>query len=193
MDGAPVRTIGRPGAGPGEFGGLAYLGWRGDTLTASDPLSGRLQMFDAAGKFLSGISFPVRSEGSYPVRLLDDGSVLGQNVIAVANPRRTGRSVRVGRWDRKGKWLGDIVRVSRARSSMTIRNPEHPRAMMTLGQPFSDDPLLAFAPDGSGFEWCSARRAGMRAGSASCATLQTGGGCGSAPSRTSASASMRTR
>jgi hypothetical protein len=36
VDGAPIRTIGRDGAGPGEFRGVSRLSWRGDTLVVAD-------------------------------------------------------------------------------------------------------------------------------------------------------------
>lgn len=48
--GALVRTIGRKGNGPGEFLGLANIGFVGDTLWAWDAEKSRLTFFRADGK-----------------------------------------------------------------------------------------------------------------------------------------------
>ena len=48
--GAPVRTIGREGAGPGEFATPYSLAWTGDTLAVLDPGNGRLELLTRDGR-----------------------------------------------------------------------------------------------------------------------------------------------
>ena len=48
-----MRTLGRPGSGPGEFEGLQGLAWLGrDTLVAMDPGNARLTLLSSEGEFL---------------------------------------------------------------------------------------------------------------------------------------------
>jgi hypothetical protein len=51
VDGAPIRTIGRDGAGPGEFRGVSRLSWRGDTLVVADMTQQRISL-SSAGEHL---------------------------------------------------------------------------------------------------------------------------------------------
>lgn len=58
--GAPLRVIGRKGAGPGEFG-PAYgmgIGWLGDTLVVLDPGNARLARLTLAGEWIG--SWPAK-------------------------------------------------------------------------------------------------------------------------------------
>lgn len=48
--GTPVRTIGREGAGPGEFATPYSLAWTGDTLAVLDPGNGRLELLTRDGR-----------------------------------------------------------------------------------------------------------------------------------------------
>jgi len=48
--GREVRTIGRQGAGPGEFTDLYSIAWAGDTLAAYDPGNSRLQLVTRNGQ-----------------------------------------------------------------------------------------------------------------------------------------------
>ena len=50
--GEHVRTIGRRGAGPSEFGSLYSIGWTGDTLAALDPGNGRIGLMSSTGEWL---------------------------------------------------------------------------------------------------------------------------------------------
>ena len=50
--GAPLRTIGRKGHGPGEFEDLYPLAWLGDTLAALDPGNARIGLMTATGTWL---------------------------------------------------------------------------------------------------------------------------------------------
>ena len=47
--GAPVRTIGREGQGPAEFGRPYSLAWVGDTLAVFDPGNGRIELVTRTG------------------------------------------------------------------------------------------------------------------------------------------------
>lgn len=49
-DGRLVRSVGRQGAGAGEFQALAWLGAHGDSLLAFDLLTRRVTLFGAAGR-----------------------------------------------------------------------------------------------------------------------------------------------
>jgi hypothetical protein len=51
--GALVRTIGRDGRGPGEFGTLYSIQWMGDTLTTMDLSNGRVGFFTRNGEWLT--------------------------------------------------------------------------------------------------------------------------------------------
>lgn len=49
--GAFVRTIGREGAGPGEFK-VAFIAVRGPNLVMQDPMQTRMSVFDTSGRFI---------------------------------------------------------------------------------------------------------------------------------------------
>lgn len=51
-DGEFIDSIGRRGAGPGEFGGLQSLAWVGDTLAAMDAGNARIGLFARDGRWL---------------------------------------------------------------------------------------------------------------------------------------------
>jgi hypothetical protein len=51
-------SIGRQGAGPGEFAFIDQIGWAGDTVWATDLMQARIQYFDRAGTLLGGQRIP---------------------------------------------------------------------------------------------------------------------------------------
>lgn len=51
-DGGHVRTIGRQGQGPGEFGDLYSLAWLGENLVAMDPANARIATLSREGEWL---------------------------------------------------------------------------------------------------------------------------------------------
>ena len=54
-DGAHLRTLGRSGAGPGEFTELYSIAWMGDTLAALDPRAGRISLLSDTGEWIGQI------------------------------------------------------------------------------------------------------------------------------------------
>lgn len=55
-----VRSIGRQGAGPGEFGDLYGLAWLDGNIAAMDPRNARIAILSPAGEWIEGISyFPI--------------------------------------------------------------------------------------------------------------------------------------
>jgi hypothetical protein len=90
-----LKSVGRLGAGPGEFNWLGKaLRTEGDSLIFWDPNNARLSVFDSAGRFVravplrsgQGISFPA------PIGRASDGSLIGLTgpltmaVGAIRNP-----------------------------------------------------------------------------------------------------------
>ncbi len=52
LDGSHLRTFGREGEGPGEFGSLYSLAWVGDRLLTLDPGQARIGQWSAEGQWL---------------------------------------------------------------------------------------------------------------------------------------------
>lgn len=74
-DGNHVRSIGRRGEGPGEFGELYSLSWLGEDLIAMDPGNARLAILSREGDWLGSIqSFPITGPASL-IRLHPLGSM----------------------------------------------------------------------------------------------------------------------
>ena len=90
-DGRRVSTLGREGRGPGEFQSPASLGWRGDTLVASDPFASRLVGFLPGGRHAFTRTFTAL-DGFLPRMILADGRTLGARILLskdVAEGRQT--------------------------------------------------------------------------------------------------------
>jgi hypothetical protein len=97
-DGRHLRTIGRPGGGPGEFRALFWVGrLPGDSIAAWDAALGRLSVFTPSGDFARAVT-PATSLGLFPqaAGVFSDGRVL----IAVrSSDAGSGSGVRVQRGD----------------------------------------------------------------------------------------------
>jgi hypothetical protein len=73
-DGRHLRSLGRSGAGPGEFQWVAWVGAVGDTLVAFDSRLRRLTWFDTAGTVVRTQALGPAGGGGFPeaVGMLDD-------------------------------------------------------------------------------------------------------------------------
>lgn len=67
-----LRTIGRQGAGPAEFGDLYSLAWLGDTLVALDPRNARIGLLTRTGEWLGELRHQPIS-GDLNIRLYHAG------------------------------------------------------------------------------------------------------------------------
>lgn len=68
-DGRHLRTFGRDGEGPGEFGDVTSLAWVGDRMLALDLVLGRITEFSSTGEVLGQRTAPGRWGGSEALRL----------------------------------------------------------------------------------------------------------------------------
>ncbi len=112
-----LRTIGRAGAGPGEFRYLDLVGRAGDTLLIADFGIARLTLFLASGKLVRTIPITARDAAGrfYVIGRLRDGrwAVQTASTPNIYGPQRTYRdTVRVGviEPDASGTvtWLGEF-------------------------------------------------------------------------------------
>ena len=63
--GQHVRTLGRQGAGPGEFGDLYSLAWLGGNVAAMDPRNARIGVVSSEGDWIRGIQhYPITGPAS---------------------------------------------------------------------------------------------------------------------------------
>lgn len=80
--GTPLKTVGRSGAGPGEFRALGN-GWRtgGDTIEVFDFANRRVSTFDGQGGYVRGMTVTTASRFSFalPIGRLPDGRLLTQS------------------------------------------------------------------------------------------------------------------
>lgn len=139
---AESRPLGRNGAGPGEFKMIYTMGWRGDSVWATDLQLSRVQFFAADGKYLSGTQL----SGQQPW-----------------TPRPGGRFVALGS---KGIGLGGwgllgMTAVAAATDSLYhFPGPSEERITIPIGngssilstQPFSAQAVAAGSPNGE--RWC---------------------------------------
>ena len=77
-DGSPIREVGRPGEGPGEFAGRFRVQVHREGFFAIDDLGRRFTSFSNDGTFRESVPFPTNPLGGAGLRytaLLEDGSV----------------------------------------------------------------------------------------------------------------------
>jgi hypothetical protein len=58
QDGAPLRSIGRQGEGPGELQAPGRIGFLGDTLWVRDTRARRITFYQRTGEYLGDLQFP---------------------------------------------------------------------------------------------------------------------------------------
>ncbi|MEW5927218.1 MAG: hypothetical protein AB1941_07030 [Gemmatimonadota bacterium] len=118
-----LRTLGRPGRGPGEIGDAYSLAWLGDTLAVMDPRNARIGLFTRSGA-------PAGSWRWQPltgtVRFLQAGAAAYVQVL---------RSAGAGRAPERR-----FVRFTAAGAGDTVAAPDFPAAM---------SPVVCSLPDGS--------------------------------------------
>ncbi len=150
--GRALPPIGRRGSGPGEFQGLAFLGWRADTLYAVDATQYRISFFRPAGQHiqtlrvvspnLSGARRP-----AVPVGVLADGTVLGRPPVGTAlvvSGKVT--SFPLVRMNRQGQVMSTLAQLSRKNSMAAVPVG---RSTHIFTQPVTANTLFSLAPDGS--------------------------------------------
>jgi hypothetical protein len=145
-----LRTIGRPGRGPGEFQDLGRIGWKGDTLWAADRDQYRVNFFTRAGRALgtAGRGSPVVPGSGYPTppsAALSDGSMLGRPTptTGVQPPVRT---LPLLRMNRAGAIQGGFGAVEVLGEFEYMRRA---RMMMNMSLPLPYNSLWDAAPNGS--------------------------------------------
>jgi hypothetical protein len=140
-----LRTIGRAGAGPGEFRALYALAWVGDTLLSLDSRNARVSVFDSEGQFLTTwpwlpLTGPVDFVRFYPVGP-GDAYTLGlrsQPVHATTYVRFTPEGPQ------------DTLDIPAAPQPQTnvLRCPRDDGGISFFTVPFAGRRLIAPAPDG---------------------------------------------
>lgn len=148
-----VRTIGRRGGGPGEFGEVSAIGLHGDTLWTIDNGLRRISYFATTGALLSASRLPALSADlgradqryfAYPMAVLRDGSLLGfggTSAQAIATGQVTATPLlHLANAAAPSDTIGWVPIVN---EQMTLR---WRGGMIYRIQPFSDAPLTAYAP-----------------------------------------------
>jgi hypothetical protein len=145
-NGTPIRTVGRAGAGPGEF---RFLWWvrpmAGDSLLAYDATLFRISVFDSAGGFHRSTELPGRA-GYYwrqAVDVFPNGDAVLYAVPNGASAREEGRHVRTHplfRW-RRGRMDLDSLGVADIRVAYAARMG---RTFLEIPEPFGR--AVDFAP-----------------------------------------------
>ncbi len=144
--GTALSPIGRKGAGPGEFRGVARAGWRHDSLWVHDPALRRVSVF-VNGAFVHTIDATSRlrppSSGVLPM------AIRGRSVqlaVGTASIERDGsqRDWVLVRDDPLTGSVRPVRTLSRRRATMSVKVSVRGQPSQLLGrQPFSDAPIVA--------------------------------------------------
>lgn len=156
-----VRTIGRSGGGPGEFGLLTGIGIMRDTLVVLDSRNSRYSLFSVDGEIVRDES--VRSPPLVPIAIGADGTVIAETQASSIGARATGlvTSTRVVQMTRKGS----IIRTLGGRDlNDTALHAEAGGRIFVGIQPLSENTFVRVAPDGSSLMFVDGRVSGSSAG-----------------------------
>jgi hypothetical protein len=151
VTGEPRGRIGRHGEGPGEFRYVSFIGWRADTLYATDFLLLRFSLFSPAGKhFATEAIHPPLSENyqsSNPIGLTSEGTLLSQERLLTA-PIAEGR-VTSSPWALVAR-DGRVIRTVGKKDLRETRKavPTGERTLL-MPQPLSERNFLRLHPDGT--------------------------------------------
>jgi hypothetical protein len=137
-----IRTIGRPGSGPGDLQAPGQIGIVADTLWVSE-LMGRVTFFDISnGRMIRVLTLPpgyTRSTGYSSGRGLTH--LFEFDRLANATPPLVFAGAP------RSMNLDTLLSIPRRNSSFVLNNQGH--AVYRSTQPFSDDPVAAISPDGA--------------------------------------------
>ncbi len=141
-----LRSFGRRGAGPGEFGGLRALGWLGDTLVTIDRPRYRVSLWSSAGRLLRDVTvrgpmLPLSSRPTPPAAMLAGGSFLG----IPSTGRRSSPALPLLLLDSAGGEIGRLGSVSNEHAYGIIRTGH---SIINFPYPFRSDDVVAVAPGG---------------------------------------------
>jgi hypothetical protein len=146
-----LPSLARPGAGPGEARRVFGMGWSRDTLWVIDGLLQRITYYSRTLALIRSERYDGRC-GALPLALMADGRclVLQQQFLPSSVPDPDSLSFPLtltanGLVDTIGEWPVSRIRVryADAESQMT--------------QPFADDPLFVWSPQGRHYGWIGRR------------------------------------
>jgi hypothetical protein len=156
LTGRLIRRIGGRGQGPGEFERLEAIGFRGDTLYATDGALHRVSYFSLDGSFITSfrMASPLLGEAppaiyfpTAPQVLLADGTALLTPEVPIALMASGNGTAPYVRIDRQSQVMDTIAwrRLPPLRFE-TVSGGER----FFAPQPFRQDPLYELTSDGSG-------------------------------------------
>jgi hypothetical protein len=151
--GRVIRTIGREGAGPGEFRSLTGIGWKADTLFAVDMALQHVSLFTPSGEHLrtervSSAPLPTTGSPAYLNAYLADGTVLGSPRVSVgAGVAGWITSIPWVQMTRDGKIIRMVAEEDARGDFIKIQIGEGP--LLIGGRPLSKSTFLQVAPDGA--------------------------------------------
>lgn len=142
-----IRSIGRRGAGPGEFQVPQGIGWKRDTLWVADIAQRRVSFFSVDGRFvrMERVPLPAAALG-----VSSDGAIVAAG-SAPAQAVALGQVSRVPLLRVRGDSpLGDTIAMLDVRNQVwRIANDRNPSGRVSyLDQPFSASTLWRIAVDG---------------------------------------------
>lgn len=147
-DGTPLRAIGGPGQGPGEFGNPVTFGVMHDTLWVLDSFTSGFSFFDLDGTYLDGLR-PMWLAPQSPLdrpptprNFLADGTLLG-GVRTLSDDVVDGLVTRapILLLNRDGEALDTLAWRSTVNTALRIQHPdpEQRRGAMHTRQPFGEN------------------------------------------------------
>lgn len=155
--GALRRIIGRRGGGPGEFSYIHQVGFTRDSLWAVDPGLLRITIFSRNGRGQATVPFgssrvvtphEVREQlrSGIPAVMLADGGFVVEDALGMESTGGLPTSIAVLRTDRDFVLLDTVTVLPFGHSPLRFVYRDGESHFM---QPFSDDPAIGYASDGS--------------------------------------------
>jgi hypothetical protein len=146
--GAFVRTIGREGGGPGEYG-VAYIAVRGRHLVVHDPMQSRTSVFDTSGAFLRSWT---SSCCMWMDIAIDSADRIYIPTVVLSAPGGTDRGRAYTRYRMDGTPLDTLYVPQRGGATQVWRfstgNGRTRRASMVTTVPYAPSVVFAFHPLG---------------------------------------------